>query len=456
MIKFLHTSDWHIGHLLNSYSTEYETKCFFDFLKKEAKEKQVDAIIVSGDIFHNARSSEEVVKLFTECVNQFQAELPNTEVIFTAGNHDGLLYIQNVGRYLNLGKNLHAVGVIEMEDIPGAKEGEAQKSIKIEQSVFPIKNAAGNVGAIVIALPYIRSFYDIKDLFSNEEWLCENIEEGKYSLRMGLLIQKYLAKINEHEEWHNLPVILMAHMDLDKLNPDEYVNPKNFNGLSYVALGHIHKKHVIKATDESLPLIYYCGSPIPINFNEINYEHSISLVTIDDNNKVSREDIQVPRAINLIRIPEQGGASRDEVFTCLQELLNEPKPKSEPDLRPYLYIEFNVPAGLDQNAQKQEINSHIAGLRPKIKEHFKFEGHVFSKHLNTQSTQRNVRLTQDDVSNLIPQDMFRKFLEDTSVAMNYEDQDKDLLANAFDEVVKEVEKEEQERANANVDDGSLK
>ena len=48
-MKFLHTSDWHIGRTINGFSLLEEQKYAFKQILSLAKEYEVDGIIIAGD-----------------------------------------------------------------------------------------------------------------------------------------------------------------------------------------------------------------------------------------------------------------------------------------------------------------------------------------------------------------------------------------------------------------------
>ena len=50
-MKFLHTSDWHIGRTLNGFSLLEEQKYAFEQILSLAKQNQVDGIIIAGDLY---------------------------------------------------------------------------------------------------------------------------------------------------------------------------------------------------------------------------------------------------------------------------------------------------------------------------------------------------------------------------------------------------------------------
>mgnify|MGYP002040482012 FL=1 len=83
--------------------------------------------------------------------------------------------------------------------------------------------------------------------------------------------------------------------------------------ISYVALGHLHKPQKVNGEER----IRYSGSPIPLSFSEIGYQHQILDVRLDGETLVSVEPRLIPRAVNLQRL---GPAPLGELLTQLGEL----------------------------------------------------------------------------------------------------------------------------------------
>ena len=50
-MRILHTSDWHIGRKLKEHDRIEEFRKFFEWLADVIARENVDALIVSGDIF---------------------------------------------------------------------------------------------------------------------------------------------------------------------------------------------------------------------------------------------------------------------------------------------------------------------------------------------------------------------------------------------------------------------
>jgi exonuclease SbcD len=65
---------------------------------------------------------------------------------------------------------------------------------------------------------------------------------------------------------------------------------QNFPPADYIALGHIHRAQKIGGTEH----IRYCGSPIPLSFDEIGKSKGVNLVTFADGKLAEVTTIDVP------------------------------------------------------------------------------------------------------------------------------------------------------------------
>ncbi len=53
-MKILHTADWHLGHQLHGHERRFEHDSFLDWLTDTIKQRQIDALLVAGDLFDTA------------------------------------------------------------------------------------------------------------------------------------------------------------------------------------------------------------------------------------------------------------------------------------------------------------------------------------------------------------------------------------------------------------------
>ena len=85
-MKFLHTSDWHIGRAIRGQSRLAEQEDALQQVLTHAREQAVDCVLVAGDIFDTSAPSPEAEAL----VYRFFGELYGAGIpaVVIAGNHD--------------------------------------------------------------------------------------------------------------------------------------------------------------------------------------------------------------------------------------------------------------------------------------------------------------------------------------------------------------------------------
>jgi exonuclease SbcD len=63
-MKILHTADWHLGKRLDRFSRIEEQVLVMNEIVEIADEKNVDLVLIAGDLFDNFNPSTEAVELF--------------------------------------------------------------------------------------------------------------------------------------------------------------------------------------------------------------------------------------------------------------------------------------------------------------------------------------------------------------------------------------------------------
>jgi len=62
-MRFIHTSDWHLGKVLKEQSLLEDQRYMLEQLVKITAEEKPDAILLAGDIFDQSVPSADAVKL---------------------------------------------------------------------------------------------------------------------------------------------------------------------------------------------------------------------------------------------------------------------------------------------------------------------------------------------------------------------------------------------------------
>lgn len=296
-MKIIHTADWHIGKMLYKHSLNDEIELFFDWLQFFIKTEKADVLLVSGDIFDLANPSHADLTLYY----RFLRSLMDThiQVIITGGNHDSISLL-NAPKDILATLNIFVVG--------GADED-------LTRELIPLHNNEGVIEAVVLAVPFLRD----RDLRQSVQ---ADLDEDREAI-LPLAIQRHydaLLALAREEYGPNIPVIAMGHFFVQGATQsdserDIYVG--HLQGISrsvfsedlaYVALGHIHKP---QAMDKGR--IRYSGSPVYLDFSEVNYEKGIELIHLNGQGVEDITTVNIPVFRELKRMSGTLEAVRNEL-----------------------------------------------------------------------------------------------------------------------------------------------
>lgn len=301
-IAVLHTSDWHLGHLLYKRRRDDEFSAFLSRLLAILAEKHVDVLIVAGDIFDTPMPGIAAQKMYYDFLGRLgQAGVRHAAII--AGNHDSPAFLAAPAGLLR-GFNIHVVGA--------APENP-------EDEVITLKNAAGAPELILCAAPYLRD----RDLRSSMPG--ESAEEKDRKLIEGLRAHyaALAALAEERRREADIPVVATGHLftaggqvtdGMRQLHVGSLGRaPADIFGAAfdYVALGHIHRAQTV----DGLATRRYAGSPLPLGFGETGVEKSVTLVRFKGR-QAQVELLPVPEFRQMERI----AGSREAILARLAEL----------------------------------------------------------------------------------------------------------------------------------------
>lgn len=286
ILRVIHTSDWHIGHMLYEKKRYDEFEDFFVWLNDRILELKPDILLVAGDVFHTAAPSSTAQKIYYNFLANAEKN-GCKNVVITGGNHDSPILLdapKEILKYMN-------VFVC----------GSATENI--EDEVFVIKNDEGKDIAIVCAVPFLRD-RDLRTAFAGES------SDDKDKKLLEGLKNHYIAVAQRAKELNkcNVPVIAMGHLyaaGAESVKEDELeigslgqvgadIFPDYFD---YVALGHLHIPQKVNQNER----IRYSGSPLPVSFDEIKSKKQI--IEIDFKGKdLDIKAIEVPKFRKIIRL----------------------------------------------------------------------------------------------------------------------------------------------------------
>ncbi|WP_309056812.1 exonuclease subunit SbcD, partial [Streptomyces sp.] len=85
-MRFLHTSDWHLGRSFHRVGLLDAQAAFLDHLVDTVHAREVDAVLVAGDVYDRAVPPLPAVALFDSALHRLaEAGVPT---VMISGNHD--------------------------------------------------------------------------------------------------------------------------------------------------------------------------------------------------------------------------------------------------------------------------------------------------------------------------------------------------------------------------------
>ena len=260
-MKFLHTSDWHIGKTLKGRSRLAEQAEVLKEIVKIANDDAVDAVLIAGDLYETSAPSAEAQRLVVHTLIELRKT--GAEVIAMAGNHDHAGTF-DAYRPLMAAAGIHLLGQARPADNGGIVS-------------FNAKSTGEPVNVAV--LPFLTTRYAVRAA----ELLTQTPAEhaGAYDQQVRDMINHLKSGFTD-----DAVNILMAHVTVTggvlgggeraaQTIFDYYVPATAFGAdPHYVALGHLHRRQPMPA---ACP-VHYSGSPIAVDFGEEDNVNVVLLV----------------------------------------------------------------------------------------------------------------------------------------------------------------------------------
>ncbi|EKO3821948.1 exonuclease SbcCD subunit D [Vibrio harveyi] len=284
-MKFIHTSDWHLGRQFHHVSLLDDQQAVLDQLIQYIENNPVDAVVVAGDIYDRSVPPTIAIELLNKVVKRICGEL-NTPMILISGNHDGA---ERLGFGSEQMKNagLHIIS-------------------NFEDMLTPVVIETESAGQVAFyGMPYndpeqVRFAYQepVSTHDQAHKLLAEKIAEQFQSEQRNVLVSHcFVDGAIESESERPLSI-----------GGSDRVSHEHFLNFDYVALGHLHQPQ--KKGEE---YIRYSGSLMKYSFGEQNQKKGFTLVEIDKNGFVSGEHINLaaPHEMRIVegeleQVIEQG------------------------------------------------------------------------------------------------------------------------------------------------------
>lgn len=324
-MKFIHTSDWHLGNTFHSHDRTAEFRHMLSWLLRLIETEQPDALLLSGDIFDTSNPSAQAEQFYYDFLLEATRLLPGLQIVATAGNHDSAGRIEAPAALLK-SHNIYVRGYIHRT---------ADDEPDYDFHLLPLsRRGESEACCVVVAAPFLR-VHDIPGSKTAEDALKTFFERCHKALRKSdfkrlpciSMAHYYAANAQISATDHSERLVVGGQDRIDHDVAGEYC--------AYAALGHIHKAQQVAAHT------YYAGSLLPLSFSEKGYRRGAWIVEIDEADgtaTVSQATYEPLRA--LISIPEQGYCTTQEALKQLQALPERKKHDTEGEAWPYVEIKI--------------------------------------------------------------------------------------------------------------------
>lgn len=240
VVRLVHTSDWHIGRRFHQVDLLDDQSRFFDWLVEFVSSEGIDGVLVAGDIFDRASPAADAVDLVDDVLSRLLSR--RVTVVMISGNHDS-------AERLNFGSRaMDAAGLHIRTERPVLSDVGA-----------PIVIQRGDESLEVLPIPYLEParIVDLAGAVRRHDTVVEHV----VTTHIGTLTDPSRAVAVSHAF-----VAGGSASDSERqltVGGAGTVPPSVFDGLGYVALGHLHRPQTC-----GRETLAYSGSPIPYSFSE--------------------------------------------------------------------------------------------------------------------------------------------------------------------------------------------
>lgn len=267
-MRLLHTSDWHLGRSFHREDMLGAQARFVDHLVETVRAEGVEAVLISGDLYDRALPPVDAVALCDEALWRLAAE--KVQVIVISGNHDS-------AQRLGFGSGLMDAAGVHVRADPRA----------VGSPVLLADDTA------VYGIPYlepevVRSSWELPER-GHTAALTEAMRRVRADLatrggRSVVLAHAFVTGGEASDSERDIAVGGVANVPMSV-----------FDGVDYVALGHLHGRQRMSDT------VRYSGSPLAYSFSEKDHVKGSWLVDLGSAARAEFVEAPVPRRVGAVR-----------------------------------------------------------------------------------------------------------------------------------------------------------
>jgi exonuclease SbcD len=274
-VRLLHTSDWHIGRTFHGADLLAEQEAVLGHLADLVVSEAVDVVVVAGDVYDRAVPSAEAVRVATSALSRLRRA--GAQLVLTPGNHDSAARLGAFAEFAAAG-GLHlraTIGALHepvlLQDEHGAVACYGIPYLEPESArhTLRVPDAKGHTGVLTEAVRRIRA----------------DLATRPAGTRSVVLAHAFVTGGAGSDSERTIAV-----------GGVEQVAGSVFDGVDYVALGHLHGPQTLAGH------LRYSGSPLAYSFSEATQRKSVWLVDLDAEGlaEVRRHTLPVPRRLATV------------------------------------------------------------------------------------------------------------------------------------------------------------
>ncbi|UZJ24032.1 exonuclease SbcCD subunit D [Rhodococcus antarcticus] len=279
-MRLLHTSDWHVGRTFHGTDLLDDQARALEQLAGLVAAHGVDVVLVAGDVYDRAVPNAGSVEVCTRALEQIRAA--GAVIVATPGNHDSATRLGAAASFAAAG-GLHLRTRTAELDVPVLLS-----DTHGEVAVYGLPFLEPDTARHALGEPGARSHADVLGVAMDRVRADLAARPG---VRSVVLAHAFVVGGEATGSERTISV-----------GGVETVPAGVFDGVDYVALGHLHSPQVLSER------VRYSGSPLPYSFGERSHRKAVWLVDLGPHGleQVQRVDLPVVRGLSQLTGPLPG------------------------------------------------------------------------------------------------------------------------------------------------------
>lgn len=274
-MRILHTSDWHIGRTFHGVDLLADQESALSAIAGIVADQKVDVVVVAGDVYDRSIPGADAVLACNRGLERIRAA--GAVIVATPGNHDsaarlgaGAAFAAAGGLHLRTRVDELAEPVLLADDSgPVAFYGLPFLEPDVARRALEVPAARSHVEVLTAAMSRVR----------------EDLSGRPKGTRSVVLAHAFVVGGEASESERSISA-----------GGVETVPASVFDGVDYVALGHLHTPQTLGER------IRYSGSPLPYSFGERSHSKAVWLVDLDAGGGVDVRRVGLPTVRGLSQL----------------------------------------------------------------------------------------------------------------------------------------------------------